>query len=81
MQSWNYCGILDVDLDVDVVDVNVDVAQCNGWRVTSRREQDSIAVVAVIDFAVVTVVDVFVVVVVDVGWHVATMMYQDSSAW
>ena len=44
-------------------------------------------VVAVIDFAVVTVVDVFVVVVVvvdvvvDVGWHVATMMYQDSSAW
>ena len=73
MQSWNYCGILDVDLDVDVVDVNVDVAQCNGWRVTSRRERDSIAVVAVIDFAVVTVVDV--------GWQVATMMYQDSSAW
>ena len=35
--------ILDVDLDVDVVDVNVDVAQCNGWRVTSRRERDSIA--------------------------------------
>ena len=43
MQSWNYCGILDVDLDADVVDVNVDVAQCNGWRVTSRRERDSIA--------------------------------------
>ena len=38
-------------------------------------------VVAVIDFAVVSVVDVVVDVGVDVGWHVATMMYQDSSAW
>ena len=45
MQSWNYCGILDVDLDVDVVDLNfdvvgfdVDVGHCNGWHVTLRME-------------------------------------------
>ena len=38
--------------------------------------------VAVIDVGDVNDVDVVdVVVVVDVGWHVATMMYQDSSAW